>query len=64
LDRAAAMLVHMEIEPRRKRPWSPWQYMVLVVIALLIAVFCLGPLGRLVISPFQAISSALSGQQR
>ncbi len=61
---SAAMLNLMDIEPRRKRPWSPWQYVVLVVIAFLIAVFCLVPLGHWVTSPFQAISSALSGQQR
>jgi hypothetical protein len=54
----------MDEEPRRKRPWSPWQYVTLVVMALVVAVLFLWPLGQRVLSPFQAITSSLSGQKR
>jgi hypothetical protein len=54
----------MDDEPRRKRPWQPWQYITLIVLAILVAVFVLRPLGQQVVNPFSAITSALSGQQR
>ena len=54
----------MEDEPRRKRPWQPWQYVTLIVLAILVAVLVLRPLGVELLNPFQAITSTLSGQQR
>jgi hypothetical protein len=54
----------MDFEPRRKGPWQPWQYITLVVIAILLAILLLRPLGVGLVNPFQAITSALSGQQR
>jgi hypothetical protein len=54
----------MDDEPRRKRPWQPWQYITLIVLAILAAVLVLRPLSVGTLSPFQAITSALSGQQK
>ncbi|HEX4138905.1 MAG TPA: hypothetical protein VHY09_01045 [Candidatus Methylacidiphilales bacterium] len=54
----------MDDEPRRKGPWQPWQYIALIVIAILVAILLLRPLSSGLVSPFQAITSALSGQQR
>ena len=54
----------MDEEPRRKGPWQPWQYVALVVIAILVAFLLLRPLGSGMVSPFQAITSSLSSQQR
>jgi hypothetical protein len=62
--RGGAQSWRMDDEPRRKRPWQPWQYLALIVIAVLAAVLLLRPLGSGLVSPFQAITSALSGQQR
>jgi hypothetical protein len=53
----------MDNESRPKRPWQPWQYITLIVLAILVAVLVLRPLSLGVVSPFQAITSALSGQQ-
>jgi len=55
---------HMDDEPRPKRPWQPWQYITLIVLAILVAVFVLRPVGTMLLSPFQAITGALSGQQK
>ncbi len=44
--------------PRRKRPWSPWQYLTLVVIAILIAVFVLRPVGLEIMGVFQRLPDA------
>jgi hypothetical protein len=49
---------------RQKRRWGSVGYIVLIVIAILIAVFVLRPLSQGAMSPFQAITSALSGQQK
>ena len=46
----------MDDEPRRKRPWSPWQYIVLVVFAILVAVFVVRPIGILIMSVFQRLT--------
>jgi len=54
----------MDFEPRRKRPWPPWQYITLIVLAILVAILVLRPLGSGLLNPFQAITGALSSQQR
>jgi hypothetical protein len=54
----------MDIEPRRKGPWQPWHYIVLIVLAILVAICVLRPLGQGLVTPFQAITTALSGQPR
>ena len=54
----------MDEGPRRKGPWQPWQYITLVVIAILVAFLLLRPLSSGLVSPFQAITSSLSNQQR
>jgi hypothetical protein len=54
----------MSNEPRRKSPWEPWQYITLIAIAILVAILVLRPLSSGLVNPFQAITSALSGQQK
>ncbi len=49
---------------RRKQRWGSAGYIVLIVGAILIAVFVLRPLGQTLTNPFSAITSALGGQQR
>jgi hypothetical protein len=45
-------------QPQRKRPWSPWQYVILAVVAILIAVFVLRPVGLEITSVFQRLTDA------
>jgi hypothetical protein len=45
-------------DPKPKRPWSPWQYIVLVVIAMLIAVFVVRPIGLEIAGVFQRLTDA------
>jgi len=59
-----ARFSRMDNEPRGRRPWQPWQYITLVVLAVLVAVLVLRPVGAMLLSPFQAITGALSGQQK
>jgi hypothetical protein len=47
-------------EPKRKRPWNPWQYIILAVIAILIAVFMLRPIGVEITSVFQRLTDAFN----
>ena len=47
-----------------KRRWGNVGYIVLIVIAILIAVCVLRPLGQSLTNPFQVITGALSGQKR
>jgi hypothetical protein len=47
-----------ENEPSRKRPRSPWQYIVLIVIAILIAVFVIRPIGLQITGVFQRLTDA------
>ncbi len=54
----------MDDDSKSKRRWSSTGYIVLIVIAILIAVFIIRPLGQGLTNPFQAITSALGGQQR
>ena len=49
---------------RQKRRWGSLGYIVIIVGAILIAVFVLRPLSQGAMSPFQVITSALGGQQR
>jgi hypothetical protein len=49
---------------RQKRRWGSAGYIILIVGAILIAVFVLRPLGQGLTNPFSAITSALSGQQK
>jgi hypothetical protein len=50
----------MDDDPKSKRRWGSTGYIVLIVIAVLIAVCILRPLGQSLTNPFQAIGSALS----
>ena len=50
--------------PRRKSPWSPWQYLTLAVIAILIAVFVIRPVGLQITSVFQTLTDAFANQKR
>ena len=54
----------MDEDPKSKRRWGSTGYIVLIVLAILIAVFIIRPLGQGLVNPFQSITSALSGQQR
>jgi len=54
----------MDEDPKFKRRWGSTGYIVLIVIAVLLAVFILRPLGQGLTNPFQAITTALSGQPR
>jgi len=45
-------------EDKPKHPWSPWQYIVLVVIAMLIAVFVVRPIGLEIAGVFQRLTDA------
>jgi hypothetical protein len=49
---------NFEDNPRRKRPWSPWQYLVLAVVAILIAVFVVRPIGLQIVGVFQRLTDA------
>lgn len=51
-------------EPKPKRPWSPWQYVALVVMAMLFAVFVLRPIALQITSVFQTLTDAFAHQQR
>ena len=55
---------NLDDNPKRKRPWSPWQYLVLVVVAILIAVFVVRPIGLQITSVFQTLTDAFAHQQR
>jgi len=48
----------MDDEPRGKSPWKPWQYIVLVVIAILVAVFVVRPIGVQIMGVFQRLTDA------
>ena len=43
-----------------KRPWSGFGYLVLVVIAILVAYFIVRPIGQEVASVFQTLTNAFS----
>ena len=62
--RAIAQSPRMDEDPKFKRRWGSTGYIVLIVIAVLLAVFILRPLGQGLTNPFQAITTALSGQPR
>jgi ABC-type Fe3+ transport system permease subunit len=65
--RAAAQssrMIDPNDSPRRKRPWSPWQYLTLIVIAILIAVFVVRPVGMQITSVFQTLTDAFANQKR
>jgi hypothetical protein len=47
-------------DPKPKRPWSPFQYIVLIVIAILIAVFVVRPIGLEITGVFQRLIDAFS----
>ncbi len=57
--RGAAQPSRMDDEPKRKRPWSPWQYLTLIVIAILLVVFVVRPIGQQVTGVFQRLTDAL-----
>jgi len=48
--------------PRRKGPWRLWQYLTLIVIAILIAVFVIRPVGLRITSVFQTLTDAFAHQ--
>jgi hypothetical protein len=56
--RGPAQSSRMDDEPNRKRPWSPWQYIVLIVIAILLAVFVIRPIGLQIAGVFQRLTDA------
>ena len=45
-------------EPKRKRPWSPWQYLTLIVIAIVMGVFVIRPVGLEIAGVFQRLTDA------
>jgi hypothetical protein len=54
----------LDEDPKPKRPRSPWQYVTLVVLAMLVAVFILRPVARQITSVFQTLTDAFAHQQR
>jgi len=53
-----SLMDDLENDPRRKRPWSPLHYIVLVVIVILIAVFVVRPIGLQIAGVFQRLTDA------
>jgi hypothetical protein len=53
-----------EDEPKPKRPWSPWQYVALIVLAMLFAALVLRPIAVQITSVFQTLTDAFAHQQR
>jgi len=49
-------------EDKPKRPWSGFGYLILVVIAILVALFLVRPLGLEVRSIFQTLNDAFQGK--
>jgi len=50
----------MPEEKKPHRPWKGFQYLVLVVIAVLVAVFVIWPIGNEVRSVFQRLTDAFA----
>jgi hypothetical protein len=51
------------VDPKPKRPWTPWQYIVLVFIAILIAVFAVRPIGLEIVGVFQRLTDAFKNRR-
>ena len=53
----------MDPDPwKPKRRWGSAGYLVLIVVAILVAVFILRPLGQALTAPFWQITNALGGK--
>ena len=54
-----SLVDNLDGDPKPKGPWSPWQYVVLIVIAILIAVFVVRPIGLQITGVFQRLPDAI-----
>jgi hypothetical protein len=53
----------MKPDDKSKRPWGGFGYLILVVIAILVAYFIVLPIGRQVGDVFQTLTNALQGKK-
>lgn len=53
--------IYLMPEDKPKRPWSGFAYLVIVVIAILIAYFLVYPVGQMIRNVFLTLTHALGG---
>ncbi|MCE0484425.1 MAG: hypothetical protein LV479_09330 [Methylacidiphilales bacterium] len=52
----------MPDDNKRKRPWAGFGYLVIIVLAILVAYFIVLPIGQQIRSVFQTLTSAFSNR--
>jgi len=50
------------LEPKNKRPWGGFGYLIIVVLAILVAYFVILPIGQEVRGVFQKLTDAFQGK--
>lgn len=52
----------MPLDPKDKKPWSGFGFLIIVVLAVLVAYFIVLPVGQEVRSVFQKLTTAFRGK--